>query len=48
MDGPFSGVSDSDLDGSIDESSPFSPENSGELVMHDVGPYDVFVGQGKE
>lgn len=40
-------ASDSEVEGTIDESSPFSPENSTCLVQHDVGPHDVFVGQGE-
>ena len=35
------------VEGGIEDSSPFSPENSGPLVQHAVGEDDVFVKQGK-
>ena len=31
----------------LQDSSPFSPENSGPLLQHEVGPDDVFVDQGR-
>lgn len=43
-----SGHSDSDRDSTMEETSPFSPENSAtSLLQHEVGPHDVFVNQGQ-
>jgi len=47
-DGGREGGREGGRDGVIEDSSPFSPENSGPLLHHAVGEDDVFVGQGRE